>query len=80
MDLTCRQLVELVTDHLDGALPVRERIRLEEHLLVCGACVRYADQIRATVRLSGLVELDGLGREGRRALLAALEPYLESDQ
>ena len=30
-DLTCRELVELVTDYLDGALPAAERARFEAH-------------------------------------------------
>jgi hypothetical protein len=75
-DLTCRELTELVTDYLERALPGRERIRVEQHLIVCTACSRFVEQMRATIDLAATVELDELGPETRRALLASLEPWL----
>jgi Putative zinc-finger len=75
-DLTCRELTELVTVYLERALPGRERIRVEQHLIVCTACSRFVEQMRATIDLTGAVELDELGPESRRALLASLEPWL----
>ncbi|HEY3019598.1 MAG TPA: zf-HC2 domain-containing protein, partial [Solirubrobacteraceae bacterium] len=50
-DLTCQELVELVTDYLDGALTLRERLRFERHLAECEWCVDYVDQIRTTIHL-----------------------------
>ena len=52
-DLACRELVELVTDYLEGALPSRERERFEAHLAECDACDAYVEQVRATIRLAG---------------------------
>jgi anti-sigma factor RsiW len=54
-DLACRELVELVTEYLDGALDVSTRARLEAHLAECGGCERYLEQLRQTVRLAGLL-------------------------
>jgi len=51
-DLTCRELVELVTDYLDDALPAPERKRFEAHLAACEGCDRYVEQIRTTVALT----------------------------
>ena len=51
-DLTCRELVELVTDYLEGALPAHERARFEAHLGECEACAAYVEQMRTTVRLT----------------------------
>ena len=51
VDLTCRELVERIGDHLEGSLPARERIRLEQHLVVCEGCAGYADQLRTTIQL-----------------------------
>jgi anti-sigma factor RsiW len=51
--MTCRELVELVTEYLEGALPPAERARFERHLGVCPGCVTYVAQIRQTVRLVG---------------------------
>jgi len=52
-DLACRELVELVTDYLEDALPAAERERFEAHLAECDACDVYVEQVRATIRLLG---------------------------
>jgi anti-sigma factor RsiW len=75
-DLTCRELVELITDYHERALPPDERIRVEQHLVVCSACTRYEQQLRAAVRLAATIQLDDLGPESRRALLDSLEEWL----
>jgi anti-sigma factor RsiW len=48
-ELACRELVELVTEYLDGALDPAERSRVDGHLTECDGCATYLDQIRATV-------------------------------
>jgi len=52
-ELSCRELVELVTEYLDGGMPEQERARFEAHLELCAGCVRYLQQIMETVRLAG---------------------------
>jgi anti-sigma factor RsiW len=49
-DLTCQELVELVTDYLDGVLPPDLRHKLQTHLAGCDGCTEYVRQISATVR------------------------------
>ena len=49
--LACAEIVELVTDYLDGALPPDARARVEEHLAGCDGCAEYLDQIMQTARL-----------------------------
>jgi anti-sigma factor RsiW len=49
--LTCQELVELVTDYVEGALDPDERSLFEEHLARCAGCVNYVDQLRRTVEL-----------------------------
>lgn len=51
-EMPCRELVELVTDYLDGALPDAERARFEAHVAACEGCDRYVEQIRTTVALT----------------------------
>lgn len=51
-ELTCRELVELVTDYLEDDLPAHERARFDAHLVECEGCRRYVEQMRATVRLT----------------------------
>jgi predicted anti-sigma-YlaC factor YlaD len=59
VDLACNELVEIVTNYLDGALDEHDRSRFEEHLLVCGGCVNYLDQMRTTIEVTGrLAEQD----------------------
>jgi anti-sigma factor RsiW len=58
--ISCRELVELVTEYLDGALSPDETKRMDEHLKLCGPCDAYVEQMRTTVRLSAVAtaELD----------------------
>ena len=51
--MTCQELVELVTDYLEGALPREEVARFEEHLAVCPGCETYLDQVRSTIAVTG---------------------------
>jgi anti-sigma factor RsiW len=51
--LTCQELVEIVSDYLEGALPPNERERFEAHLEICEGCRRYLDQMRTTILLAG---------------------------
>ncbi len=50
VDLTCQQLVELVTDYLENALNEEERRRFLAHLDGCRGCQIHLDQTRTTVR------------------------------
>jgi anti-sigma factor RsiW len=54
-ELACRQVVELVTDYLEGTLPRAQRRRLEAHLAGCPHCSEYLEQMRATIRLTGRI-------------------------
>jgi predicted anti-sigma-YlaC factor YlaD len=52
-DITCDELVELVTDYLESALPTRDRVDFERHLVWCSWCRDYLDQMRTTIELTG---------------------------
>ena len=73
--LTCRELVELVTDYLDGALPHEELERFEEHLLYCGPCAMHVEQIRETIRIAGAVSADDLEPAVADELLTAFRSW-----
>ena len=70
-EMTCQELVELVTEYLEGALPDSDRRRFDEHLEACPYCVAYVEQIRATVRLTGRLGEGDLQGEAIEKLLAA---------
>lgn len=48
-ELACRELVELVTEYLDGALELAARARVDAHLATCDGCTTYIDQVRAVM-------------------------------
>jgi anti-sigma factor RsiW len=54
-ELVCQQVVELVTDYLEGALADSDRQRFERHLAGCPHCTEYLAQMRETIRLAGRV-------------------------
>jgi anti-sigma factor RsiW len=74
-DLSCRELVELVTDYLEGTLDRRTRSRFERHISGCPHCTAYLDQIRETVRLTGMLREDQLEPRAREELLAAFRTW-----
>ncbi|MGH8962870.1 MAG: anti-sigma factor family protein [Jatrophihabitantaceae bacterium] len=53
--IRCVDVVELLTDYLDGALDPRTAAAIEEHLAACPPCRVYLDQLRATIALVGQV-------------------------
>ena len=54
-EFSCQEMVEVVTDYLDDALPPDERQRFERHLSYCAGCSPYVAQIRQTIKQTGLV-------------------------
>jgi hypothetical protein len=68
-DLTCQELVELVTDYFEGALPPVERARFEAHRGGCRGCNTYLEQMRQTIRLTGTLTEETLAPETKEALL-----------
>ncbi|MBS1891514.1 MAG: zf-HC2 domain-containing protein [Actinobacteria bacterium] len=63
--MVCREVVELVTDYLEGSLSRAERRRFEAHLADCPHCTEYLAQIRETIRLTGRLEAGDLPAEMR---------------
>ena len=68
-EMTCQELVELVTDYLEGALSPTQLVRFEEHLAACPACPMYIEQLRATIRLVGRLTEEHIAAEARDELL-----------
>lgn len=74
-DLTCAELVELVTEYLEGALPAAVRRRFEAHLAECGGCSTYLEQMRTTIAAAGRLREEQLAPEVRQELLAAFHGW-----
>ena len=56
--LACREVVELLSDYLEGALPAADRARVEAHLETCPECVAYLAQLRTTIGALGRLRED----------------------
>jgi anti-sigma factor (TIGR02949 family) len=70
-ELSCQEIVELVSDYLEGAMPPTEHARFEHHLTYCPGCVTYVEQIRTTIRAAGKVPAeDTLPPDLRAGLIA----------
>jgi anti-sigma factor RsiW len=73
---TCRELVELVTVYLDGALSERERQGFEEHLAVCRDCAVHLEQMRRTIAELGELPPEELSDADRDVLLVAFRRWV----
>jgi anti-sigma factor RsiW len=73
--MSCKELVELVTDYLEDALRPAERSRFEEHLELCPGCVTYVEQIRDTVLAVGTLRESEIPPHTRDELLAAFRDW-----
>jgi anti-sigma factor RsiW len=73
--LSCRELVELVTDYLEGALTDEDRARFEAHIGGCDGCVAYVEQMRTTINLVGRLAPEDLTPDAEAALLGAFRDW-----
>ena len=73
--LTCREVVELVTDYLEGALARPERRRFEAHIAACDGCTAYIEQIRLTIAAVGGVSEESLPPAARDELTRAFRDW-----
>ena len=74
-DLTCQELVELVTDYLEQTLAPAERARFEEHLAGCPGCQIYLGQMRQTLTLLGTLSEDSIEPAARDQLLRTFQHW-----
>ena len=73
--ITCQEVVELVTDYLEGALPSEQVERFEQHLSLCEGCDSYVDQMRKTVATVGQLREEDLPPKTRDRLLSAFRDW-----
>jgi predicted anti-sigma-YlaC factor YlaD len=73
--ISCREVVELLSDYLDGALAEPERVRVDEHLAGCDGCTLVLDELRETIRLTGMLTVEHLNDAQRATLLDAFRDW-----
>ena len=69
--VSCQEVVELVTDYLEGVLSPEAAALFEQHLNFCDGCDWYVDQLRTTIATVGRIEQEEVPPEMRTRLLAA---------
>jgi predicted anti-sigma-YlaC factor YlaD len=68
-EMTCKELVELLTDYLEGGLAPGDRLKFEEHLRICKGCRIYLDHMRTTIRTLGKLREEFIPPQTRAELL-----------
>jgi anti-sigma factor RsiW len=75
--LTCQEVVELVTEYLDGAMDPRRRARFEAHLTACDGCSAYLEQFRTTITLVSRLDANEVPEPVMADLLSAFRDWSE---
>jgi anti-sigma factor RsiW len=73
--ISCQELVELVTDYLEGALEAADLRRFEEHIATCGKCTDYLAQLRATIEAVGRITPEDVSPEAEQELLVVFRGW-----
>ncbi len=72
---SCHEVIQLVTDYLEGAMSPDEQERFRAHLDNCDGCGAYVEQIRTTVRVMGHATPEALSPGARQELLAVYRKW-----
>ena len=73
--MTCAELVEVITDYLEGTLDPDDRRRFEAHLAACPYCVTYLDQMQEVIAEMGRLPVESLSLQRQDELLAAFRGW-----
>jgi anti-sigma factor RsiW len=68
-DYVCQEMVELVTDYLEGRLGRSQSQSFESHLAGCEHCTEYLAQMRRTIAMTGRLDVEDLTPVMRDELL-----------
>ncbi len=77
-DLTCRELVEVITDYFEGVMSDADHARLERHLSDCAGCQAVVSQFRTTIEVTGRLTEDQVSDEQRAAMRDVFRRWREA--
>ena len=78
-ELSCQELVELVTDYIEGSLSAMQRARFDEHLTKCAGCRNYLAQMRQTIKLTGELTEEAIAPQAREDLLGVFRNWKKAN-
>ena len=74
-EISCKELVELVTEYLEGTLPENRRADFDYHLSDCEGCTNYLAEMRETIRLTGHLSEEDLSPDAKDTLLTLFRDW-----
>jgi len=77
--LTCKELVELATEYLEGVLSSEDKERFEAHLATCNGCTTYLQQIRRTIQAVGNLGESSVSPQAKENLLRLFRDWKNRD-
>jgi anti-sigma factor RsiW len=75
--MSCKEVVEVITEYLEDTLFAEDRARFERHLAGCDGCQAYLEQMRETISALGHLPPESLSPEAERALVEAFRGWRE---
>jgi hypothetical protein len=75
---TCREVVDLAAEYVEGAMTPEEATLFEMHLNFCDGCFTFIDQIRETASIAGRITDEQVPEETKVALLEAFRDWRRS--
>ena len=78
--LTCKELVELVTDYLEDSLSPEDRTRFEAHINACRGCSDHLKQMRTTIRLTGKLSENTIEPKARDEFLEIFDDWKDENE
>lgn len=74
-ELSCQELVELLTEYFEGTLSSKDRVRFEQHLAPCDGCQAYVEQMQRTIRMLGKLSERQVPAEAEEKLLQVFRDW-----
>lgn len=72
---SCKEVVELASEYLEGAMTTEQMTRFELHLNLCDGCYGFVEQVRATAGIANLLPEDEIPHDVKSKLLAAFRDW-----
>ena len=73
--MSCKELVELITEYLEGSLPPEDKARFEQHLAFCDWCRTYLEQMRLTIHTLGALSEESIPEDAKAGLLEVFRTW-----
>lgn len=78
--LTCQQVTEIVTDYLEGQMPLWKRMQFQLHIGMCRHCREYLRQMKATIETVGQLPDEPLPEDVKEELRYRLRKLADDSE